>query len=67
MRISGRYMSLNECGGGREKLQGDGRVKVEDLKYLRSTDRSDGECGKEVKKPIRAGWNWWQESVRAVT
>ncbi|KAK3512599.1 hypothetical protein QTP70_017201 [Hemibagrus guttatus] len=30
-------------------------------KYLRSTVQSNGECGKEVKKRVQAGWNGWRK------
>ena len=32
-------------------------AKVEDFKYLSSTLQSNGECGREVKKRVQAGWN----------
>ena len=35
-------------------------AKVEDFKYLGSTVRSNGECGREVKKRVQAGWNLWR-------
>ena len=35
-------------------------AKVEDFKYLGSTVQSNGECGREVKKRVQAGWNWWR-------
>ena len=35
-------------------------AKVEDFKYLGSTVQSNGECGREVKKRVRAGWNGWR-------
>ena len=33
---------------------------MEDFKYLGSTVQSNGECGKEVKKRVQAGWNGWR-------
>ena len=36
-------------------------AKVEDFKYLGSTVQSNGECGREVKKIVQAGWNGWKE------
>ena len=36
-------------------------AKVEDFKYLGSTVQSNGECGREVKKRVQAGWNGWKE------
>ena len=32
-------------------------IKVEDFKYLGSTVQRNGECGKQVKKHVQAGWN----------
>ena len=33
---------------------------MEDFKYLGSTVQSNGECGREVKKCVQAGWNGWR-------
>ena len=33
---------------------------MEDLKYMGSTVQSNGECGREVKKRVQAGWNGWR-------
>ncbi|KAK3518844.1 hypothetical protein QTP70_014989 [Hemibagrus guttatus] len=35
--------------------------KVQEFKYLGSTVQSNGECGKEVKKRVQAGWNGWRK------
>ena len=35
-------------------------AKVEDFKYLGSTVQSNGDCGREVKKRVQAGWNGWR-------
>ena len=35
-------------------------AKVEEFKYLGSTVQSNGECGREVKKRVQAGWNGWR-------
>ncbi|KAK3552373.1 hypothetical protein QTP86_011275 [Hemibagrus guttatus] len=35
--------------------------KVQEVKYLGSTVQSNGECGKEVKKRVQAGWNGWRK------
>ena len=42
------------------KMQGEEVVKVEDFKYLGSTVQCNGECGREVKKRVKAGWNGWR-------
>ena len=36
------------------------KVGLEDFKYLGSTVQSNGECGREVKKRVQAGWNGWR-------
>ena len=45
---------------GTVKMQGEEVAKVEDFKYLGSTVQSNGECGREVKKRVQAGWNGWR-------
>ena len=45
---------------GTVKIQGEEVAKVEDFKYLGSTVQSNGECGREVKKRVQAGWNGWR-------
>ena len=57
------YMRVNErkdTGSGTVKMQGEGVAKVDDFKYLGSTVQSNGECGREVKKKVQAGWNGWR-------
>ena len=50
------YMCVNERNPrGTVRLQGAEMKKLEDFKYLGSTVRSHGECGKEVKKHVQAG------------
>ncbi|KAK3531229.1 hypothetical protein QTP70_015226, partial [Hemibagrus guttatus] len=52
------YMCVNEReGSGTVRLQGEEVKKVQEFKYLGSTVQSNGECGKEVKKRVQAGWN----------
>ncbi|KAK3568271.1 hypothetical protein QTP86_002776 [Hemibagrus guttatus] len=46
---------------GREVEQGEEVKKVQEFKYLGSTVQSNGECGKEVKKQVQAGWNGWRK------
>ncbi|KAK3532125.1 hypothetical protein QTP86_008586 [Hemibagrus guttatus] len=56
------YMCVNEReGSGTVRLQGEEVKKVQELKYLGSTVQSNGECGKEVKKRVQAGWNGWKK------
>ncbi len=61
-RSKTEYMCVNERDpSGRVRLQGEEIKKVEDFKYLGSTVQSNGECGKEVKKRVQAGWNGWRK------
>ncbi|KAK3515360.1 hypothetical protein QTP70_018751 [Hemibagrus guttatus] len=56
------YMCVNEReGSGTVRLQGEELKKVQEFKYLGSTVQSNGECGKEVKKRVQAGWNGWRK------
>ncbi|KAK3505605.1 hypothetical protein QTP70_004923 [Hemibagrus guttatus] len=56
------YMCVNEReGSGTVRLQGEEVKKVQEFKYLGSTVQSNGECGKDVKKRVQAGWNGWRK------
>ena len=62
-RRNTEYMCVNERqdnSSGTVKMQGEEVAKVEDFKYLGSTVQSNGECGREVKKRVQAGWNGWR-------
>ncbi|KAK3548436.1 hypothetical protein QTP70_013068, partial [Hemibagrus guttatus] len=65
MKVSGsktEYMRVNEReGSGTVRLQGEEVKKVQEFKYLGSTVQSNGECAKEVKKRVQAGWNGWRK------
>ncbi|KAK3526352.1 hypothetical protein QTP70_024631 [Hemibagrus guttatus] len=61
-RSKTEYMCVNEReGSGTVRLQGEEVKKVQEFKYLVSTVQSNGECGKEVKKRVQAGWNGWRK------
>ncbi|MCJ8736379.1 hypothetical protein PDJAM_G00257690 [Pangasius djambal] len=61
-RSKTEYMCVNEReGSGTVRLQGEEVKKVQEFKYLGSTVQSNGECGKEVKKRVPAGWNGWRK------
>ncbi|KAK3545423.1 hypothetical protein QTP70_007402 [Hemibagrus guttatus] len=61
-RSKTEYMCVNEReGNGTVRLQGEEVKKVQEFKYLGSTVQSNGECGKEVKKRVQAGWNGWRK------
>ena len=54
------YKCVNERqdnGSGCVKMQGEEVAKVGDFNYLGSTVQRNGECGREVKKGVQAGWN----------
>ncbi|KAK3537397.1 hypothetical protein QTP70_008857 [Hemibagrus guttatus] len=56
------YMCVNEReGSGTVRLQSEEVKKVQEFKYLGSTVQSNGECAKEVKKRVQAGWNRWRK------
>ncbi|KAK3574844.1 hypothetical protein QTP86_018427, partial [Hemibagrus guttatus] len=61
-RSKTEYLCVNEReGSGTVRLQGEEVKKVQEFKYLGSTVQSNGECGKEVKKRVQAGWNGWRK------
>ncbi|KAK3515161.1 hypothetical protein QTP70_008184 [Hemibagrus guttatus] len=61
-RSKTEYMCVNEReGSGTVRLQGEEVKKVQEFKYLGSTVESNGECGKEVRKRVQAGWNGWRK------
>ncbi|KAK3540385.1 hypothetical protein QTP70_030406 [Hemibagrus guttatus] len=61
-RSKTEYMCVNEReGSGTVRLQGEEVKTVQEFKYLGSTVQSNGECGKEVKKRVQAGWNGWRK------
>ncbi|XP_026113355.1 uncharacterized protein LOC113091896 [Carassius auratus] len=56
-RSKTEYMCVNEREGSRTvRLQGEEVKKVQEFKYLGSTVQSNGECAKEVKKRVQAGF-----------
>ncbi|KAK3562622.1 hypothetical protein QTP86_003350 [Hemibagrus guttatus] len=61
-RSKTEYMCVNEREGSETvRLQSEEVKKVQEFKYLGSTVQSNGECGKEVKKRVQAGWNGWRK------
>ncbi|RXN38888.1 Retrovirus-related Pol poly LINE-1 [Labeo rohita] len=61
-RSKTEYMCVNERDpSGMVRLQGAEVKKVQDFKYLGSTVQGNGECGKEVKRRVQAGWNGWRK------
>ena len=64
LRIS-RTKTEYLCGNKKDiqspiKLQGADVPETEDFRYLGSTIQSNGECGREIKKRIQAGWHSWR-------
>uniref|UniRef100_A0A8C4T634 ribonuclease H n=1 Tax=Erpetoichthys calabaricus TaxID=27687 RepID=A0A8C4T634_ERPCA len=52
------YMCVNEREvSGMLRMQGVELAKADEFKYLGSTVQSNGDCGREVKKRVQAGWN----------
>ncbi|KAI5621482.1 hypothetical protein C0J50_18891 [Silurus asotus] len=64
------YMCVNEReGSGGVRLQGEEVEKVEkveEFRYLGSTVQSNGECVREVKKRVQAGWSGWRRVIAGV-
>ncbi|KAK3552479.1 hypothetical protein QTP86_012164 [Hemibagrus guttatus] len=63
-RSKTEYMCVNEReGSGTVRLQGEEMKKVQEFKYLVSTVQSNGECGKEVKKRVQAGFQMGKQTL----
>ena len=61
------YMCVNERQvNGTVKMQAEEVAKVGDFKYLGSTVQRYGECGREVKKRVQAGWNGWRRMTGVI-
>ena len=59
------YMCVNErLVNGTLKMQGEEVAKVEYFKYRGSTVKSNGECGREVKKRVQGRMEWLEKNVR---
>ena len=59
-RTKTEYLCIN--GGNVDstiRLQGSNVLQAQEFKYLGSTIQSSGECGREIKKLIQAGWCSW--------
>ena len=65
MKVSRRkteYLCVNgREEGGTIQMQGTELAKVEEFRYLGSTVQSNGQCDREVKRRIQAGWNGWRK------
>ncbi|XP_063875044.1 uncharacterized protein LOC135108200 [Scylla paramamosain] len=65
-RTKTEYMCLNGGDGETIRLQDVQMTKADEFRYLGSTVQSNGDCGREVKKKVQAGWNGWRKTA-AVT
>ena len=65
-RTKTEYMCLNGGDGEEIMLQGVGVTKVDEFRYLGSTVQSNGDCGREVKKRVQAGWNGWRKTAGVI-
>ncbi|KAJ8381504.1 hypothetical protein SKAU_G00022820 [Synaphobranchus kaupii] len=60
-RSKTEYLCVNgREDGGMVRMQGVEVARVDEFKYLGSTVQSNGECGREVKKRVQAGWSGWR-------
>ncbi|KAJ8333822.1 hypothetical protein SKAU_G00411410 [Synaphobranchus kaupii] len=59
-RSKTEYMCVNGREDGGVRMQGVEVAKVDEFKYLGSTVQSNGDCDKEVKKRVQAGWCGWR-------
>ncbi|MBN3293353.1 YSM6 protein, partial [Polypterus senegalus] len=61
------YMCVNEREvSGMVRMEGVQLTKVDEFKYLGSTVQSKGDCGREVKKRVKAGWNGWRRALGVI-
>ena len=61
-RAKTEYLCMNgKTDGDTIKMQGAQLAKVKEFKYLGATVQEDGNCGREVKKQVQAGWNGWKK------
>ena len=61
-RLKTEYLCIN--GGNDDetvKLLDTKVPRVKEFKYLGSTVQESGDCEREVKKRVRAGWNGWRK------
>ena len=60
-RSKTEYLCIN--GGNDDetvKMEGTTVPRVKEFKYLGSTVKESGDCEREVKKRVQAGWNGWR-------
>ena len=60
-RSKAKYLCIN---GGNEdetvKMEDTKVLRIKEFKYLGSTVQESGDCEREVKKRVQAGWNGWK-------
>ena len=60
-RSKTEYMCMSERDdGGTVQMQGEEVTRVDEFRYLGTTIQSNGECSREVKRRVQAGWNGWR-------
>ena len=60
-RAKTEYLVLNGKEEDSIKMDGEKVKRVECFKYLGSTVQNNGDCDKEIKKRVQAGWNGWRK------
>ena len=65
MKVS-RSKTEYRCINGRNdeetvKMEGDKVPRVKEFKYLGSRVQESGDCEREVKRRVQAGWNGWRK------
>ena len=60
-RSKTEYLYINGGNDDETVKMEDTKVpRVKEFKYLGSTVQESGDCGREVKKRVQAGWNRWR-------
>ena len=60
-RSKTEYLCINEGNGNETVKMQDTKVpRVKEFKYLGSSVQESGDCEREVKKRVQAGWNGWR-------
>ena len=66
-RSKTEYLCINGGNDDKTVKMEDAKVsKVKEFKYLESTVQESGDCEKEVKKRVQAGWNGWRKILRVI-
>ena len=61
------YLCINEGNDDETVKMEDTKVpRVKEFKYLGSTVQESGDCEREVKKRVQAGWNGWRRVSKVI-